>query len=83
MERDKEIKSLQDKIGWLNSTKAVAIPGLIDALDHQDTSTKNIIARTLTELTGKSFGTNQKKWRELWRKNDAPQLQAAALIRSS
>ena len=69
LKNDKKIKALQGKIEWLNTTKVVAIPGLIDAMDHHDAGTQTIIARTLTELTGKSFGTDQEKWRKWWRKN--------------
>lgn len=75
-EKDAQILVLERKIGYkesqiktLTRTKGIAIPPLIEALDHPKMHVKTSAARSLETLTTKKFGTDQKRWRTWWLEN--------------
>lgn len=75
-EKDKKIRKLEDEIRRMKQTKAIAIPPLIDSLDHSDIEVRTAARQALTTLTGASLGTNKEKWLRWWRRNRSRFIQS-------
>ncbi len=67
--KDKKIRRLEDENRELRQIKAIAIPPLIDSLDHPDVEVSTAASQALTTLTGATLGTDKERWRRWWRRN--------------
>lgn len=68
--KDSDMNTRMNAAGALGGTKdSRAVKPLINVLNDVLENTKSNAAKSLTQITGKDFGTDQKKWTQWWEQN--------------